>query len=277
MRKQAEFVFNLALAFWTKRRILFVLGVWAIDRLFPTFAFPVILIPALATLSLFDYKAGKFPELQDKPVRQKLVLLALVALALPFAFLFIEIVDWFMTWLLGPVSLSVREAMDAISKFKYFPWAPVAVSKIFIMSFVDVLSGFTADLFAFASEFAAYFVLFWICLPIAATEQRVDHAMLRAYLYGFALSLIPYAIANSIKGAIYRWELNLPPVTVTIRTPATPPPFFIASYSYSSPIPSHALDALTNLVSLLFWGVTAILLLRLLQRISSSRLKSILP
>jgi len=89
MRKRAEFVFNLALAFWTKRRILFVLGFWAIDGLFFGFIFPVILIPALATLSLFDYKAGKFPELQDKPVRQKLVLLALAALALPFALLFI--------------------------------------------------------------------------------------------------------------------------------------------------------------------------------------------
>ncbi len=277
MRKQAELVFNLALAFWTKRRILFVLGVWAIDGLFSMFTFPVILIPALATLSLFDYKAGKFPELQDKPVRQKLVLLALAALALPFAFLFIEIVDWFMTWLLGPVSLSVREAMDAISKFKYFPWAPVAVSKIFIMSFVDVLSGFTADLFAFASEFAAYFVLFWICLPIAATEQRVDHAMLRAYLYGFALSLIPYAIVSGINGAIHEWELSQSPVTVTIATYRTPYSSVKVSSTYPSPVHPCVLDALTNLVSLLVWGVTAILLLRLLQRISSSRLKSILP
>ncbi len=118
MRKRAELVFNLALAFWTKRRILFVLGVWAIDRLFPTFAFPVILIPALATLSLFDYKVGKFPELQDKPVRQKLVLLALAALALPFALLLIEVAIGFTIWLLSCVSLTVQ---DAISHLKDFP------------------------------------------------------------------------------------------------------------------------------------------------------------
>ncbi len=274
MKRRAELVFNLALAFWTKRRILFVLGVWAIDRLFSMFTFPVILIPALATLSLFDYKADKFPELQDKPVRQKLVLLAPVALALPFALLLIEVAIGFTIWLLSCVSLTVQ---DAISHLKDFPWAPDAVGKIFIVSFMDVVSGFAAYLSAFASKFAAYFVLFWICLPIAATEQRVDHAMLRAYLYGFALSLIPYAIVSGINGAIHEWELSQSPVTVTIATYRTPHSSVKVSSTYPSPVHPYVLDALTNLVSLLVWGVTAILLLRLLQRISSSRLKSILP
>ncbi|MCS3919688.1 hypothetical protein Q2T83_13840 [Fervidibacter sacchari] len=244
MKKWAELVVNLGLCFWTKKRVLFTLAAYTLDRLFLVSAFPVALLPALATLALFDYKAGKFPKLKGKPARQKLVLMALSCTLPLIALHLIELVTsglnslWNILW---DSILSVAQIVGNL------PHVPSPSFLAFALSFIvrNLLTAFI-DLLSEVIQPLTWICVFWVCLPIAATERKVDRAMIRAYLYGFALLLIPALIEGVIVGLVHEWELRQPP---------------------SQPIPLWALKTITSFVDLGVWGAVAFLLLRLLPRL----------
>ncbi|MFN4179724.1 MAG: hypothetical protein ACK4I8_05385 [Armatimonadota bacterium] len=184
----------------------------------PVEALPVIATPALAALALFDWRQGKRTDLRNLPPERIALTLALGCL-LPLIALRLA------ACLLGTVMIFLD---SFVSTFRFLVWEvfeePVLLEQarragattIQIVS-PSFHSPFSASLYAFSdwgevvAEIPAWFALWGLCFIIAATERKVDGAMVRAYLYGVVLALVPWTIVQGIHAWLSGLERNLSP------------------------------------------------------------------
>lgn len=234
--------------FWTKRRVkggivaylaLMPFGImmtgshetfwqmlWA-ALVNPAKMLPIVAVPFLAALALFDWRQGKRMDLRGQPPERIALTLALGCL-LPLVAL------RFAAWLLDTVMLYLD---SFVSTFRFLVWSVfeeptlleqarrAGVHNIQIVSpaFRDPISATSIVLPALGravAEIPAWFALWGFCFIIAATERKVDGAIVRAYIYGVALALVPYTVVQNVHGWLSDLEQNLSP---TITPPFAPP------------------------------------------------------
>lgn len=240
----------------------------------PVEVLPVVAIPALAALALFDWRQGRRTDLRNQPPERIVLTLALGCL-LPLIALRLA------ACLLGTVILFLD---SFVSTFRFLVWEVfekplleqarrLGATTIQIVS-PSFYSPFSALLYAFSDwsrmvmEIPAWFALWGFCFIIAVTERKVDGAMVRAYLYGLVLALVPWTIVQGIHEWLSGLEQNLSP-TVTFSSVPSSRVFTWFSLWFSLSVEDiyRALwDYLKTSAAFIIWAGTCLLLWKFFQK-----------
>lgn len=240
--------------------------------IYPARLLPFVATPALAALALFDWRQGKRTGLKDQPPERIALTLALGCLlpfiALRLAACLLDTVMLFLDFFGSILRFLVWEVFEEPVLLEQARRAGATamqiVSPIFYSPFSEILS----DWAGVVAEVPAWFALWGFCFLIAATDRKVDGAMLRAYLYGVVLALVPWIIVQGIHAWLSGLEQNLSP-TVTFPSVSSSMVSSWFSFWFSLIVDDiyHALwNYLETFAAFIIWAGTCLLLWEFFKR-----------